>query len=256
MSDTDLDQFREYLDGQLKAAFELDELNLDDDGDWPFVFDGTTVWVRASQEPALHAFVFARVASAIGVDALAEINQLNSTMAWAKIQRSDDGDVFVVQAIFSDGANAATMRVTVEAIAQYTRDCGPLLEAVYGGATALPKRTTPSAITSLPEDGVFVFGSGATAQHSGGAARLAHERFGAERGTSQGLAGQSYALPSTQGLSVLRDAVVEFIRFAASRPDLDFYVTRLGCGHAGLDEDDVAGLFRIVPANVIKPRGW
>jgi hypothetical protein len=40
-------------------------------------------------------------------------------------------------------------------------------------------RFTPEIIENLQQDEVFVFGSNINGQHCSGAARMAHERFGA-----------------------------------------------------------------------------
>ncbi|AWB94145.1 hypothetical protein C3E78_10890 [Aeromicrobium chenweiae] len=117
-------------------------------------------------------------------------------------------------------------------------------------------RTTPDAVTSLEPGDVFVFGSGATGGHTGGAARLAVERFGAERGVSEGLRGNSYAIPTMQGLDVLGAAATRFVQFAAEHPERVFWLTRVGCGHAGFSDADVAPLFADAPENVVRPKGW
>ena len=46
--------------------------------------------------------------------------------------------------------------------------------------TTLPKVVTPDHITHLSACEVFVFGSNLAGHHHGGAARMAHECFGAE----------------------------------------------------------------------------
>ena len=82
---------------------------------------------------------------------------------------------------------------------------------------------TPERITSLRADEVFVFGSNLAGMHGGGAARAAYERFGAVWG--------------------IKPYVDAFIDFAVSRPDLFFYVTRIGCGIAGFVDAEIAPLF-------------
>ena len=118
---------------------------------------------------------------------------------------------------------------------------------------------TPERITSLRADEVFVFGSNLAGMHGGGAARLAYERFGAVWGCGVGLQGQSYAIPTMQGgVETLRPYVDEFIDFARSRPDLFFYVTRIGCGIAGFADAEIAPLFaaaRAVP-NICLPESF
>ena len=49
-----------------------------------------------------------------------------------------------------------------------------------------PKVKTPRHITHLSKCEVFVFGSNLAGHHRGGAARMAHELFGAEWGVGSG----------------------------------------------------------------------
>ena len=118
---------------------------------------------------------------------------------------------------------------------------------------------TPERITSLRTDEVFVFGSNLAGMHGGGAALTAFEQFGAVWGCGVGLQGQSYAIPTMQGgVKTIKPYVDEFIDFARSRPDLFFYVTRIGCGIAGFDDDDITPLFaaaRAVP-NICLPESF
>ena len=105
-------------------------------------------------------------------------------------------------------------------------------------------RFTPDLIEALAPNEVFVFGSNLGGFHAGGAARAALNRFGAVWGQGVGLQGQSYAIPTMQGgVETIKPYVDEFIRFAQSRPDLYFYVTRIGCGIAGFTDEEIAPLF-------------
>ena len=118
---------------------------------------------------------------------------------------------------------------------------------------------TPERITSLRADEVFVFGSNLAGMHGGGAARAAFEKFGAVWGCGVGLQGQSYAIPTMQGgVETIKPYVDEFIDFARSRPDLFFYVTRIGCGIAGFADAEIAPLFaaaRAIP-NICLPESF
>ena len=59
-----------------------------------------------------------------------------------------------------------------------------------------------------------------------------------------GLQGRSYAIPTMQGgPETIQPYVDEFIGFAAQHPELRFLVTRIGCGIAGFDAEDIAPLF-------------
>ena len=105
-------------------------------------------------------------------------------------------------------------------------------------------RVTPDHVEELADGQVFVFGSNEAGDHSGGAARLALEKFGAVNGQGKGLQGRSYAIP-TDGVT-LRDIdryVREFIQFADRHPEMTFLVTRIGCGSAGYTDEQIAPLF-------------
>lgn len=115
---------------------------------------------------------------------------------------------------------------------------------------------TPEHISSLARNEIFVFGSNLAGRHGGGAAYAAYKKFGAVWGQGVGLFGQSYAIPTMQGgVDTIRPYVDEFIQFAKARPELTFYVTRIGCGIAGFRDADIAPLFAaaLVLPNVILP---
>lgn len=105
-------------------------------------------------------------------------------------------------------------------------------------------RVTPNNIIELNSDHIFVFGSNAAGMHAGGAAALANLKFGAIWRQGEGLQGQSYAIPTMEGLPYLNESVKRFTRFAEENPDRIFLVTRIGCGIAGYSPSDIAPLFR------------
>lgn len=109
---------------------------------------------------------------------------------------------------------------------------------------------------------IFVFGSNLAGIHGGGAAHHALVHHGAQLGQGIGLQGDSYALPTkdrqieTLPMEEIKKHVDEFKKFAAENPDDEFQVTRVGCGLAGLSDDDIAPLFDGAPDNCILPGGW
>ena len=111
-------------------------------------------------------------------------------------------------------------------------------------------------IDRLEQDEVFVFGSNAAGAHGGGAARFAHDRFGAIWGQSEGLQGQSYGIDTMSGLGVFEEQARRFVAFAAERPDLRFLVTEVGCGIAGYRPQQVASFFAGAGDNVVLPASF
>ena len=114
-------------------------------------------------------------------------------------------------------------------------------------------------VKKLFDGQVFVFGSNLQGHHAGGAARDAVERFGAVWGQSEGLQGNSYAIPTMfKTVAEIRPYVDRFIDFARRNPDKDFIVTALGCGIAGHPLSAMAGLFRdtLHLDNVVLPKAF
>jgi len=109
---------------------------------------------------------------------------------------------------------------------------------------------------------IFVFGSNLAGRHGKGAALAATKTYGAVYGIGEGRTGNSYALPTkdanikTRSLVDVRDSVNKFIEYAINNPDLDFQVTKIGCGLAGFKESDIAPLFKNAPVNCYLPENW
>ncbi len=108
----------------------------------------------------------------------------------------------------------------------------------------MSRKYTPENITSLEPDDVFVFGSNLQGLHSGGAARVAYDKFGAVWGQGVGMQGQSYAIPTMQGgVETIKPYVDRFIALAREWDQNTFYVTRIGCGIAGFTDEEIEPLF-------------
>lgn len=108
----------------------------------------------------------------------------------------------------------------------------------------MKERKSPDIINDLNENEIFVFGSNLEGSHGGGAAAIAARKFGAIWGQGVGLQGQSYGIPTMHGgISAIKPYVDEFIEFAKNNAQLDFLVTRIGCGIAGFREEEIAPLF-------------
>lgn len=111
---------------------------------------------------------------------------------------------------------------------------------------------------------IFVFGSNEGGYHGAGAAKFALERKGAILYTPFGLQGQSFAIPTkdasirnTLPLDDIRGYVNTFLVMAADKhKDLQFQVTRIGCGLAGLRDDEIAPMFTHAPENCWFDEAW
>ena len=109
---------------------------------------------------------------------------------------------------------------------------------------------TPENITNLKDNEIFVFGSNLNGNHSGGAAKLALDKFGAIQGQAEGRQGQSYAIPTLNEnmkqmpLTQIDSYIREFASYASKNMNIIFYVTKIGCGIAGFQIAEIALLFK------------
>jgi hypothetical protein len=109
---------------------------------------------------------------------------------------------------------------------------------------------------------IFVFGSNLRGAHGRGAALDAKNLWDAEYGVGEGLTGRAYAIPPKdenlrrRTLFQIRASVDKFKEFARARPEMTFFVTRIGCGLAGYKDDDIGPMFHGSPENCELPPGW
>jgi hypothetical protein len=111
---------------------------------------------------------------------------------------------------------------------------------------------------------IFVFGSNLAGHHGLGAAKTARLHRGAVMGVAFGLTGSSYAIPTkdynirnTLSLSTIRQYVAVFLAEAANQyPTYQFQVTRIGCGLAGLKDEQIAPMFKEAPENCLFDNMW
>jgi|SRR5208337_3931106 len=109
---------------------------------------------------------------------------------------------------------------------------------------------------------VFVFGSNETGRSGAGAALYAVRYKGAIYGKGFGHYGNSFAIPTkdknivTLPLSTIRNYINKFIDYAAAHSELEFQVTQVGCGLAGLKAGDIAPMFENAPGNCLFDDAW
>lgn len=109
---------------------------------------------------------------------------------------------------------------------------------------------------NVPLNKIMVFGSNSSGRHGKGAALFARQHKGAIYGQGFGEQGQSYAIPTkdanlvTMPLDIIANYVRLFIEDAKANPELEYYVTPIGCGLAGYKYSEIAPFFKDVPSNV------
>lgn len=109
---------------------------------------------------------------------------------------------------------------------------------------------TPDDIRLLEPRQVFVFGSNTAGNHFGGAAWTAHRLFGAKLGVAFGMTEHCFAIPTCTANhkrvqdDELLDSISRFLDYVSTDVDHDTYlVTRIGCGIAHWQPDEVRKLF-------------
>jgi hypothetical protein len=134
------------------------------------------------------------------------------------------------------------------------------------GTAALTPNNRRNIVPIDTKNMIFVFGSNLGGIHGAGAAKFAREHRGAPLGVGVGHRGQSYAIPTksvrngrvgdTLPLETIQIFVHEFIDYACNHPELQFQVTCIGCGLAGLKHEDIAPMFATAPANCWFDSAW
>lgn len=115
---------------------------------------------------------------------------------------------------------------------------------------------------TVPKNGeIFVFGSNLAGRHDAGAAKLAF-RYGALYGVGYGRMDECYAIPTkdenlnTLDLTTIKLYVSSFLWLAYTSPELEFWMTSVGCGLAGWTPAHITPMFRHAPTNINFPLTW
>lgn len=142
-------------------------------------------------------------------------------------------------------------------------DLHPVLRQAFVPLVVKKSRQYHEDGAAPASDQVFVFGSNLSGYHGGGAARAAHKFYGAEWGVAEGRTGRCYAIPTVRehiagqlGLDDIAASVARFIAHATTKPQDKFLVTRVGCGLAGHQDEDIAPMFAGAPDNCSLPSQW
>ncbi len=109
---------------------------------------------------------------------------------------------------------------------------------------------------------IFVYGSNEAGRNGKGSALHAKKYYGAETGIGRGRTGNAYAIPTKDSnlkvlpLDVIWRYVGDFIHYAESHSELEFFVVAIGTGLAGYSHAQIAPMFKYAPPNCELPPEW
>ena len=111
---------------------------------------------------------------------------------------------------------------------------------------------------------IFVFGSNLSGIHGAGAAKYAHQHYGAQYGVGIGPTGRAYALPTkdknikTLPIDKIKFHIEKFLEYAEYHPEQLFLLTPIGCGLAGYDRQYMLSVIQEfhIPDNVVFTKHW
>jgi len=115
------------------------------------------------------------------------------------------------------------------------------------------------ALSHVPSETIFVFGSNLAGRHGAGSALEAKLHWGAQYGIGEGRTGRAYAIP-TKGRSLqvlpleeIARGVELFLAYARAHPELTFHIVAIGCGLASYKPAQIAPMFAGAPSNCKLP---
>lgn len=115
---------------------------------------------------------------------------------------------------------------------------------------------------NFSDNQILVFGCHELGKHYSGYAQTALHHFGAKLGQGEGKQGQSYGIPTIAengeilDLTLIQNYINNFKQYAKSHPNLEFYLTEIGCGFANFKVNQIAPLFKNSPTNIDFPRSF
>lgn len=130
---------RSHVERCLQDVWEVNELGVDSDGDYPFRQGTAMCWVSPFGGPVPGVRVFAHAAHGVKPSGrlLREVNELNGRSTWARVVVAN-GVVRVTSELHWAGVDRLALEQAIRAVGTVADDIGALMAAVYGGDTPFP----------------------------------------------------------------------------------------------------------------------
>lgn len=144
-----VDMVRSHVERLLQDEFELPRVERDGDGDYGFRHGSAGYYIRVVDDDPVVVRVFAIAVVGVKRSAklLAELNAVNTHLVFGRVFWVA-GMVMVEHTLLASSLDRETLARAVRSVATVSDDVGPMLTAVYGGATAFPEATRDGAVGS------------------------------------------------------------------------------------------------------------
>jgi hypothetical protein len=127
---------RSHVEQLLEREWELGDVTADDDGDYPFRRGSAMCWVSIMDTEPVMVRVYAHAAYGVKPSAklLQEINEVQHRSLSARVELVQDL-VLVSQTISPWGLTQPVLSQALDAVGTVAAEVGPLLAAMFDGAT-------------------------------------------------------------------------------------------------------------------------
>ncbi len=142
-----VDLVRSHVERLLQDEFELARVERDADGDYGFRHGSAGYYVRVVEDDPVLVRVFAVAVVGVKRSAklLAELNSVNTHLVFGRVFWAA-GLVMVEHTLLASSLDRETLARAARSVATVSDDVGPMLCAVYGGATAFSESERDGAV--------------------------------------------------------------------------------------------------------------
>lgn len=130
---------KSHVELLLQREWDVCRVTTDPDGDFPFRAGAAACWVSVSagEAPMVHVFAHAACGLKPTAKVLRELNDIQNRALSARIALAE-GCVLVSQVLSPIGLTQPVLAQALRAVAGVAEDIGPLLAAMFDGATPFP----------------------------------------------------------------------------------------------------------------------
>lgn len=130
---------RSHVELLLQRQWYCTTVRQDEDGDYPFRADSGLCWVSVldTQPPMVRVFGHAAIGVRPSLKLYRELSEIQKGVLSATVTHSDDL-VLVSQTISPIGLTQPVLAQAINSVASITAEIGPLIAAMFGGATPCP----------------------------------------------------------------------------------------------------------------------